>query len=74
LTDPKTDATTWRAEQALRPAVVNRKVWGGNRTWWGAEAQAILTSLLAALRQRGREALEWFSAARCARIPQPLPP
>jgi len=22
----------WRAEQAIRPAVVNRKVWGGNRT------------------------------------------
>jgi transposase len=74
LTDPKTDATTWRAEQALRPAVVNRKVWGGNRTWWGAEAQAILTSLLATLRQRGHDALEWFSAAHRARIPQPLPP
>ena len=25
-------ATNWRAEQALRPAVVNRKVWGGSRT------------------------------------------
>lgn len=26
------DATNWRAEQAIRPCVVNRKVWGGNRT------------------------------------------
>ena len=24
-------------EQAIRPAVVNRKVWGGNRTWIGAQ-------------------------------------
>jgi len=30
------EATNWRAEQALRPAVVNRKVWGGNRTVAGA--------------------------------------
>jgi transposase len=28
LTHPGTDATNWRAEQAVRPAVVNRKVWG----------------------------------------------
>jgi transposase len=31
------DATNWRAEQAIRPAVVNRKVWGGNRTWVGPD-------------------------------------
>ena len=35
LIDPAIDATNYRAEQALRPAVVNRKVWGGNRTWPG---------------------------------------
>lgn len=28
LTRPDVDATNWRAEQAIRPAVVNRKVWG----------------------------------------------
>jgi Transposase IS66 family len=33
LPDATIDATNWRAEQALRPAVVNRKVPGGNRTW-----------------------------------------
>lgn len=74
LIDPTIDATNWRAEQAIRPAVVNRKVWGGNRTWHGARAQAVLTSLLVTLEQRGYEALEWFSAARCARLPLPLPP
>jgi hypothetical protein len=36
LREPGLDATNWRAEQAIRPAVVNRKVWGGNRTWTGA--------------------------------------
>ena len=32
LSDPSLDATNWRAEQAIRPAVVIRKVCGGNRT------------------------------------------
>ena len=40
------DATNWRAEQAIRPAVVNRKVWGGNRTEAGARAQSVLMSVL----------------------------
>lgn len=74
LIDPTIDATNWRAEQAIRPAVVNRKVWGGNRTWSGARAQALLTSLLVTLSQRGYDALDWFSAARTARLPLPLPP
>jgi transposase len=74
LMDPTIDATNWRAEQALRPAVVNRKVWGGNRTWPGATAQTVLTSLLVTLQQRGYEALQWFSAARRARVPLSLPP
>ena len=30
--DPAVDATNWRAEQAIRPAVVIRKVCGGNQT------------------------------------------
>jgi transposase len=32
LGDPAVDATNWRAEHAIRPAVVTRKVCGGNRT------------------------------------------
>lgn len=46
LEQPGIDATNYRAEQALRPAVVNRKVWGGNRTEAGAMAQSILMSVL----------------------------
>jgi transposase len=36
LIDPTIQATNHWAERAIRPAVVNRKVWGGNRTWDGA--------------------------------------
>lgn len=52
LYDPTIDATTWRAEQALRPAVVNRKVSGGNRTWVGAHTQQVLATLLRTSAQR----------------------
>ena len=58
------DATNWRAEQAIRPAVVNRKVWGGNRTGKGAQAQAILTSVLATAAQHARDLLPLLSRAR----------
>ena len=39
LCNPAVDATNWRAEQAIRPAVVTRKVCGGNRSWRGAATQ-----------------------------------
>ena len=74
LVDPSIPATNYRGEQALKVPIVNRKVWGGNRTWHGAKAQAVLSSLWVTLEQRGYEALDWFSAARCATVPLPLPP
>jgi transposase len=52
LVDPAIDATNWRAEQALRPAVVNRKVSGGNRSRRGADTQQILTSVVQTARLR----------------------
>jgi transposase len=52
LIDPSIAATNYRAEQAIRPAVVNRKVWGGNRTWTGAASQSILASVLRTCEQR----------------------
>jgi len=55
------DATNWRAEQAIRPAVVNRKVWGGNRTVAGAEAQSILMSVLRTCVQQHRDPLHFLS-------------
>jgi transposase len=52
LFDPSIDATNWRAEQALRPVIVTRKVCGGNRSWHGAESQQILASVIRTTSQR----------------------
>lgn len=53
LHDPTVQATNWRAEQAIRPAVVTRKMCGGNRTPAGAFTQETLTTVLVTSRQRG---------------------
>jgi transposase len=53
LFDPTVDVTNWRAEQALRPAVVNRKVSGGNPSAQGADTQQVLTSVIQTARARG---------------------
>ena len=55
------DATNYRAEQAIRPAVVNRKVFGGNRTEAGAVAQSILMSVLGTAAKLGRDAMDFVS-------------
>ena len=52
LFDPTIDATNWRAEHAIRPAVVTRKVCGGNRSWAGADSQQILASVIRTSSQR----------------------
>jgi transposase len=49
---PGIDATNWRAEQAIRPAVVARKICGGNRTRRGADTQQVLASVVRTIRQR----------------------
>lgn len=61
LIDPTIAATNYRAEQALRPAVVNRKVWGGNRTWFGAKAQGILMSVLRSCEQRALQPFDFLN-------------
>lgn len=61
LSWPTVEATNWQAEQAIRPAVVNRKVWGGNRTDRGAKAQGVLMSVLQTCRQQARVALDFVS-------------
>ena len=53
---PGLDATNYRAEQAIRPMVVTRKVWGGNRTEQGANTQSVLVSILQTCRQQFRPA------------------
>ncbi len=55
------EATNWPAEQAMRPAVVNRKVFGGNRTWAGARAQEVLGSVFATCNQNTIKTLAFLS-------------
>ncbi len=50
------DATNNAAERALRPAVIARKTWGGNRTHNGARAQQILSTILRTCQQQGKDA------------------
>lgn len=64
------DATNWRAEHALRPAVVTRKVCGGNRSARGAQTQQVLASVLRTLHQRRLDATPLFD--RLLRSPQPI--
>jgi transposase len=71
LTHPGVEATNWRGEQAIRPAVVNRKVWGGNRTWRGAATQGTITSVLRTASQQGIDAIDYL--ARHARAPALTP-
>jgi transposase len=58
---PGIDATNWRAELAMRFGVILRKVWGGNRTWRGAHAQAVLMWLWRTCWQRGYMAIDFLS-------------
>jgi transposase len=60
------DATNFRAEQAIRPAVVNRKVWGGNRTEAGAKAQSILMTVLFTAAKLKRDGLQFVSQVLCS--------
>ncbi len=55
LHKPEVDATNNAAERALRPAVVMRKITGGNRSEAGARAWAILASVMRTAQQQGRD-------------------
>jgi transposase len=64
---PGLDATNWRAEQAIRPMVVTRKVWGGNRTARGAQTQQRLVSIIQTCRQHNASVLPLFQQLLCSR-------
>lgn len=67
---PGMDATNWRGEQAIRFGVVNRKVWGGNRTWDGAKTQSTLMSVVQTCVMRGLSPIRFLTDALTA--PKPL--
>ncbi|MCC6495801.1 MAG: transposase [Propionibacteriaceae bacterium] len=52
------EPTNNSSERDLRPSVIHRKVIGGFRSAWGAEASAIRTSILATARKQGRNLLD----------------
>jgi transposase len=76
LKHPGLDATNWRGELAMRFGVILRKVWGGNRTWIGARAQAVLMSVWRTCWQRGQNAVTFLSQLlrRCQPAIVGLPP
>ncbi|MHB1782728.1 MAG: IS66 family transposase [Acidimicrobiales bacterium] len=67
------DATNWRGEQAIRPAVVNRKVWRGNRTWRGAATKRRVMSVLRTASQQGVDVIEFLTGVTRAPTPEHLP-
>ena len=69
---PGLEATNWRAEQAIRPMVVTRKVWGGNRTSRGAHTQGILVSILQTCRQQLCSASSVLQKLICSPQPKAL--
>ena len=69
---PGIEATNNAAERALRPAVVARKTWGGNRTENGAKTQQILISLLTTCRQQGKDSFDRIAELLRSPIPMVL--
>jgi transposase len=63
------EATNWQGEQAVRPCVVNRKTFGGNRTDAGARTQGIITSVIATAAKNGHDVIAYLAAR--ARSPDP---
>ena len=54
VVNPEVEGTNNRAERALRPMVVSRKIFGGNRTGRGAKVFEVLASVVQTLRLRGQ--------------------
>lgn len=55
---PGLDATNNAGEREMRPAVIMRKTWGGNRTGAGADAQKRLMSVLRTCYRQGKDSFE----------------
>jgi transposase len=68
LLDPRVPATNHRAEQALRTPIVNRKVFGGNRTAAGCRAQEIASSTIQTCKQQKRSVFGFLRDAVCGLV------
>jgi transposase len=75
LEDPRIEPTNNRAERALRPAVIARKVSQCSKNAHGAETFAAFASVTRTIRQRGGALLDdLLTTFRTGRVPSPLPP
>ena len=63
LVDPAIPATNHRAEQALKTPIVNRKVWGGNRTVAGGQAQVVTSSVLQTCKNKAIDVFQFVGNA-----------
>ena len=63
LVDSKIPATNHRAEQALKTPIVNRKVWGGNRTEAGGRTQAVTSSVLQTCQKKSIDVFQFLGDA-----------
>jgi transposase len=70
LRNPSVPASNWWGEQAIRPAVVTRKVWGGNRTPSGAVTQQIIASVLRTSRQQAVDPCTILEDVLCSPRPR----
>jgi transposase len=58
LKNPGVPATNHHAERAIRPQVVTRKSWGGNKSIEGARASVMIGSVLRTATQQGANPIE----------------
>ena len=68
LLEPEVPATNYQAEQALRTPIVNRKVFGGNRTDAGCRAQEITSSTIQTRKQQKQSAFAFIRHAICGLV------
>lgn len=69
LVDPSIPATNYRAEQAEKVPIVNRKVCGGNRTPAGEKAQEVHSSVIGTCTKRAVcSAISFISQALCGLV------
>jgi transposase len=71
LDHPGVEATNNRAERALRPAVIARKLSCGTKTERGTRTWEILTSLAATCHQRGQSLVDFLRPSLQLVTPQP---
>ena len=69
---PGLDATNHRAERAVRALIGARKNWGGNRTWKGARAQAVLTYVIQTGKQQGKDPFQLLLQLFCSSDPEKI--